>query len=62
MFLSFAYGDNFIELVDALEVYFETYPELSQDTTYFWFDMFVNNQWEAAEHDFDWCQTLSEAP
>ena len=42
--------------------YFETHPGLSQDSTYFWFDMFVNNQWEVVEHDFDWCaNTLKTA-
>ena len=41
-------------LVDALKLYFETNVELSEDETYFCFDMVVNNQWEANEHDFDW--------
>lgn len=56
-FISFAYTNNFIELVDALEVYFEENPDLSETKTFFWFDMFVNNQWEANEHDFYWWAT-----
>lgn len=56
-FLSFAYSDNFIELVDSLDVFFDGNPELSRDDIKFWFDMFVNNQWEATEHDFDWWAT-----
>lgn len=57
VFISFAYGNDFIDLVDALEVYFEEHPNKSVESTYFWFDMFVNNQWQATEKDFDWWAT-----
>jgi tetratricopeptide (TPR) repeat protein len=57
VFISFAYGNDFIDLVDALEVYFEEHPDMPMESTYFWFDMFVNNQWQATEKDFDWWAT-----
>jgi hypothetical protein len=42
LFISFAYADNFIDLVDALELYLETHSkEYPVDTTYFWFDTFA---------------------
>jgi len=41
VFISFAYSDNFIELVDALESFLEN----GIDKVLFWFDMFVNDQW-----------------
>ena len=50
-FISFTYGDNFIELVDALEDYVR---KNSGQTIYFWFDMFVNDQWNALDKDFYW--------
>ena len=53
VFVSFAYKDNFCELVEALEVNLED-RGADPTTTYFWFDMFVNNQWVALEHDFNW--------
>jgi hypothetical protein len=56
-FISFAYADNFIELVDALEAYLEGQPELNPERTYFWFDMLVNNQWTAAVKGFEWWTT-----
>jgi hypothetical protein len=57
LFLSFAYSDNFIELVDAIEVFFEEHSDMSVEHTFLWFDMVVNNQLEAADHDFDWWAT-----
>ena len=53
IFVSFAYKDNFCELVEALETNLED-TGADPTTTYFWFDMFVNNQWVALEHDFTW--------
>ena len=50
-FISFTYGDNFIELVDALVDYVR---KNSGKTIYFWFDMFVNDQWNALDKDFYW--------
>jgi tetratricopeptide (TPR) repeat protein len=57
IFVSFAYSDNFLELVESLEEYLRNQSDFAVDTVYFWFDMFVNNQWEAAEHDFEWWAT-----
>jgi tetratricopeptide (TPR) repeat protein len=53
LFVSFAYLDNYIELVDALELHIET-QNLPEISTYFWFDIFVNDQWTAVDKDFDW--------
>ena len=48
LFVSFAYADSFIDLVDALELYMETHAkEHAVESTYFWFDLFVNDQWTA---------------
>ena len=61
IFLSFAYGDNFIDLVEGLELFMED-EKRNPTTTYFWFDMFVNDQWHALDHDFDWwANTFSTA-
>ena len=49
-FCSFAYSTDFFELVDSLETLVKIHPEYADD--YFWFDPLVNNQWQAADHDF----------
>jgi len=58
IFLSFAYMDNFADLVDAMELFLDTnasqYPK---ESTYFWFDMLVNSQWGALDKDFVWWAT-----
>ena len=43
IFVSFTYGDNFIDLVDALERFLETLDVDKRDKTYFWYDMLVND-------------------
>jgi tetratricopeptide (TPR) repeat protein len=43
VFLSFAYSANYIELVDALEVWVADDTD-KIDSVYFWFDVFVNDQ------------------
>ena len=61
MFVSFAYGDNFIDLVEGLELFLQD-EKRDPSMTYFWFDMFVNDQWHALDHDFDWwANTFSTA-
>ena len=61
IFVSFAYGDNFIDLVEGLELFVKD-EQRDPTTTYFWFDMFVNDQWHALDHDFDWwANTFSTA-
>ena len=64
VFLSFAYGNNFIELVDALEAQLEERAKLEAGGTervdgeiFFWFDMLVNDQWRAMQRDFEWWST-----
>ena len=61
VFVSFAYGDNFIDLVEGLELFLKDEKRDPMET-YFWFDMFVNDQWHALDHDFDWwANTFSTA-
>jgi hypothetical protein len=57
IFISFAYNSNFIELVDGLQCFFEENPTFDKNRTCFWFDLFVNNQWQALDHDFNWWAT-----
>jgi hypothetical protein len=54
IFLSFAYNDNYIDLVGSLERFFVERLEYNQETTFFWFDLFINDQWAAASMGFDW--------
>ena len=54
IFVSFAYLNDFIGLVGALENFLEKYPSFSVETTFFWFDIFVNNQWNALDKPFEW--------
>ena len=55
-FLCYAYGNNFIELVEGLESFLED-EKRDPMTTYFWFDMFVHNQWHVLDHEFHWWAT-----
>lgn len=58
VFVSFAYSNNFIELVDALACFLIAHSvEFPQESTFFWFDSFVNDQWTALEKDFVWWST-----
>lgn len=43
VFFSFAYSTNYIELVDALEIWVAGDTDKSS-STFFWFDIFVNDQ------------------
>ena len=62
VFVSFAYSMQFSHLISALEVAINTNGEIFHESTYFWFDMLVNDQWHALEHDFDWwSNTFSSA-
>ena len=62
LFISFAYADNFIDLVDALELYLETHSkDYPVDTTCFWFDLPLNNQWTASDQPFEfWAKTFQD--
>ena len=59
VFISFAYANNFVELVSALEGYLDDRNATSENTSevFFWFDMFVNSQWGALDRDFTWWST-----
>jgi len=57
IFVSFAYSCDFLELVDALERFFENSPDLDKNSTYLWFDLFVNDQWTALDKPFEWWAT-----
>ena len=57
VFVSFAYDADYVELVDALECHLEGEGEGAAETTFFWFDLFVNNQWVAADKSFEWWGT-----
>ena len=46
LFAPFAFNDNFMDLVNALEFFLERHSEeYPEATTYIYFDPFVNNQW-----------------
>ena len=47
VFMSFAYAADYPELVDAARCWLEGEGEGAAQTTFFWFDLFVNNQWNA---------------
>lgn len=58
VFVSFAYAADFVELVDALECQLESAEsDGDESATFFWFDLFVNDQWQAANKSFDWWAT-----
>jgi len=57
IFISFAYTSDFVELVEAVECYLEDHPNRPRESTYFWFDLFVNNQWSALSKSFEWWAT-----
>ena len=60
IFVSFTYNTDFFLLVKTIEAFVEDNPEHA--SAYFWFDMLVNNQWAALEHDFEWwSSTFKEA-
>ena len=54
VFLSFAYGSDYFELLSCLDSFFEENPSFSPESTFFWFDPCVNNQWTASTKSFDW--------
>ena len=54
VFLSFAYTSDFSELVNSVENYLLKNPHKNPESTYFWFDVFVNDQWVALEKTFEW--------
>lgn len=62
VFLSFAYSSDFMELVDGIQLHMQANPDLPPETTFFWFDLLVNDQWHAMEKDFNWwANTFSKA-
>ena len=65
VYLSYANKDNYVELVNALEYQFlgNSYElNRSSDNTFFYFDLFVNNQWIPVEYDpAFWSGVLTES-
>ena len=63
IFLSFAYSSNYVDMVDAIEHFMlKKSSEFSPESTYFWFDVFVNDQWHALDKPFEWwASTFKEA-
>jgi len=54
VFVSHAWGHEFLDVVAALEAYDAT----RRAPTVFWFDIFSNNQHKTAVRDFTWWQTV----
>ena len=54
VFISFAYSSDFMELVNSIECYMERNPHKHIASTFFWFDLFVNDQWTALTKSFEW--------
>ena len=54
VFVSHAWGHQFLDVVAALRAYQSTQPE----KIYFWFDIFSNNQHKTKSRDFTWWQTV----
>lgn len=54
VFVSFAYLSDFFEMLSCLDSFFAENPQFLKESTYFWFDGCVNNQWIASEKSFDW--------
>jgi hypothetical protein len=53
-------ADDFFEFADSreLEALMSKHPdELSEVLTYFWLDLFDNNQWPALDKPFEWWAT-----
>jgi len=53
-FVSHAWGQQFLDVVAALEDYDSRQPT----PTVFWFDIFSNNQHKAPNREFSWWQTV----
>ena len=53
-FVSHAWGHQFLDVIAALEDYDSRQPV----PTFFWFDIFSNNQHKTAARDFSWWQTV----
>jgi tetratricopeptide (TPR) repeat protein len=57
-FISHAWKYQFVEVVESLEHYFEKhFPDKSNTEIYIWFDLFLNDQWNAPSLTFDWWST-----
>lgn len=54
IFVSHAWNDSFLDLVDALEEWQKNNKNNFVDGIYFWIDLFVNNQHDNTEKAFDW--------
>jgi hypothetical protein len=57
VFLSFSYSDNFFDLVESIDIKLDKL-QMSSESSFFWIDPFVNDQWQALSKDSDWWQGI----
>jgi hypothetical protein len=59
IFISHAWKYIFAEVVDTIQLFFEQNDEnLSSETTFLWFDLFLNNQWSAPRLPQEWWKSV----
>jgi hypothetical protein len=57
VFVSHAWKYKFVDLIAALEGWLKDKPAEEIDSTYFWIDLFMNNQHGASTRPFEWWET-----
>ena len=60
VFVSFAYLMRFCDLVNVAEGYLRKQGPRAEESTFFWFDLLVNDQWAATEKPFEWWTDTNE--
>lgn len=58
VFVSHAWRYRFQDLVAALETFFDENPTYKEETTFFWVDLFLNNQHTAPSLPFEWWSSV----
>lgn len=59
VFISHAWKYIFADVVDSIQLFFESNDQgLSADTTFLWFDLFLNNQWSAPLLPQEWWKSV----
>lgn len=59
IFISHAWKYVFLDVVDSIQLFFEGNEEgMSPDTTFLWFDLFLNNQWSAPLLPQEWWKSV----
>jgi tetratricopeptide (TPR) repeat protein len=57
-FISHAWQYQYVEVVESLELYFQKIkPNYNSKEIYLWFDLFLNDQWNAPNRTFEWWST-----